>query len=287
VYHPAPSVLASLPLMPEWYLLLALFGAIGLYGFVVKPLLFMTPLLHVPFGAVLLALGFAALVIQSWRSAASAHRDFRGGQVDRSRRIALTALLFLLQPLARLVGRLRRGLSPWRTRGGSSRFVLPWPRTRAVWYERWREPVARLRECEESLRARGLAVRRGGAYDRWDLDIRLGPAGGARIRIAIEEHGYGRQLLRYRVWPRCSRFSVVLAVLAATLLAPVAYSGGVAWWALAAALGALVLTRAGREAGGAIELLLRTLSHPEPEPDLHVALEHRLQEAVEHAGAEA
>ena len=50
-----------------------------------------------------------------------------------------------------------------------------------------------------------MNVVRGGDIDRWDIQVRLGPLGSARLRVAVEEHGQGRQLVRYRVWPRWSR----------------------------------------------------------------------------------
>jgi hypothetical protein len=62
------------------------------------------------------------------------------------------------------------------------------------------------------LREEGVRVQPGGDYDRWDLEARTGLIGAARVHIAIEEHGGGRQLLLVRVWPRCS-----IKVIAATL----------------------------------------------------------------------
>lgn len=43
--------------------------------------------------------------------------------------------------------------------------------------------------------------------------------GAARLRMATEEHGAGRQQLRFRVWPRPGRGVVLLAVLLATVAA--------------------------------------------------------------------
>src|SRR5205823_14245820 len=48
----------------------------------------------------------------------------------------LTGLLHVLQPLARLAGRVRAGLVPWR-RPEVGRFALPRPRSEARWYETW------------------------------------------------------------------------------------------------------------------------------------------------------
>jgi hypothetical protein len=105
--------------------------------------------------------------------------------------------------VARLRGRLRHGLSPWRTRG-KVRFAWPEARTIAVWTERWRAPEARLHGIEETLRADGAVVRHGGDYDRWDLEARGGVFGSARMIMGVEEHGQGRQMVRARLWPRAS-----------------------------------------------------------------------------------
>jgi len=47
-------------------------------------------------------------------------------------------------------------------------------------------------------------VSRGGGFDRWDLQIRSGLFGEVRLLMAIEEHGEGKQLIRFRSWPWCS-----------------------------------------------------------------------------------
>ena len=45
---------------------------------------------------------------------------------------------------------------------------------------------------------------RGGDYDDWDLEVRGGLLGGARLRLGVEEHGAGKQMLRFRAWMRLS-----------------------------------------------------------------------------------
>ena len=70
--------------------------------------------------------------------------------------------------------------------------------------------MARLQAIEETLRAEGTAGTRGGDYDRWDLEVRGGLFGAARLLATTEEHGAGRQLVRFRLWPTCSVKGVVL-----------------------------------------------------------------------------
>ena len=74
----------------------------------------------------------------------------------------LTALLHVLQPLARLRGRQQHGLTPWR-RHSAGGFALPRPRTRTLWSEHWQAPTGWLGAIEATLQTGGARVRRGGA----------------------------------------------------------------------------------------------------------------------------
>jgi hypothetical protein len=122
----------------------------------------------------------------------------------------------------------------------------------AVWSESWRAPEARLLALVQRLRERGAAVRRGGDFDRWDLEIRGGLLGGARLAMLVEEHGAGRQLARLRAW---SRVAPAAAAVAGTFaaLAVAAAAGGAATAAAALGLAAVALVaRALVEAGAAV-----------------------------------
>jgi hypothetical protein len=124
----------------------------------------------------------------------------------------LTAALFLLQPVARLAGRLRNGLSPWRRRLRPGA-TWPHPRTVEIWSESWSDPGVRIQALQDLLAADGGFVRSGGPFDRWDLDLRVGLLGGVKIRTAVEEHGAGRQLMRGRIWPRVSTAAALILAL--------------------------------------------------------------------------
>ena len=65
---------------------------------------------------------------------------------------------------------------------------------------------------------------RGGDFDRVDLTVR-GALASTGLRMAIEEHGAGRQLVRVRVLPRPSPAAVVATLIAATLAAFAAFDG--------------------------------------------------------------
>jgi hypothetical protein len=106
-------------------------------------------------------------VFQAVRSAARAPLRRKG----RSRAAllgmrGLVAWLQIVQPAARLWGRLRHGLDPWRLRTLSG-WRLPRPREIALWSERWRAPTEWLEELEAALRSTPALVRTG-EPDRWD-----------------------------------------------------------------------------------------------------------------------
>jgi hypothetical protein len=84
---------------------------------------------------------------------------------------------------------------------------------------------------------------RGGDYDRWDLEVRGGFLGAARLRSAVEEHGAGKQLVRFRSWPRCLPVGLVLTSLFAALSTWAALEQA---WLAFAILGVPVLLIAGR-----------------------------------------
>ena len=254
IYQPPSGALASLTLMPEWYLVFIALAALALLGIFWTLLLLALPLL---------ALAVSALLVQAALSAL--HASFTSTPNSRVAWLklrSLTAFLHLLQPLARLCGRLHYGLAPWRLRGTSG-FSLPRPRTSLLWSECWQDSAERLRSIEVALRSAGACTLRGSDYDRWDLEVRGGILGTTRIRMAIEEHGAGKQLVRFRSWPRCSAKGLALTLLFAVLSTGAALDHA---WTVSAILGVvalLLVLRTLLECTTAMAAVLRVLEHPE------------------------
>ena len=114
----------------------------------------------------------------------------------------------------------------------------------------------------DALRAEGSVVRSGGDWDSWDLQLRGGLLGGARLRMAIEEHGSGRQLLRVRSWPHAPWAAVLLGVLLAVVAAlAVASNADAVTDTFAVLAGGLVL-RVLYECGAATATVKRALQWP-------------------------
>lgn len=207
LYEPAPNHVWSLARMPEWYLVIVLLAVMVALGELWPPM-------H-QIWWLLLAAGVFPLV----QAALAARRVvLEGWPRPLAERVLLRlsiGLLYAAQPLARLLGRVRSGLTPWRRRLVGH--ALPWPRVHKIWSESWLSPVAWMEVIEQPLEELGASVRRGGDFDRWDLDIRGGLFGSVRLRVLIEEHGAGKQLVRVLTWPRWPLFSVLAFLLPAAV----------------------------------------------------------------------
>ena len=244
----------QLTLMPEWYLVILVLAVLSLLALLWTPLFLALPLL---------ILAISTLVVQAGLSAT--HASFTSPPRTRSIRLklySLTALLHMLQPLARLYGRMLHGLVPWRRRGASG---YAWPRThtRSLWSEQWEDSMGRLHSFEADLHALGAWVCRGGDYDRWDIEVRGGLFGRVRMLMAIEEHGAGKQLVRFRSWPVWSLGGLLLLLLFALLSTGAALDGA---WVASLILGAVALLLALRmleECANALMNILHVLKQRE------------------------
>jgi O-antigen biosynthesis protein len=202
LYQPAASLLRELPLLPEWYLVIAFLGMLSLIGSLWPPLL-----ITIPF----FIFAATATVVQAAYSAAAASSSCSLPN-RRLKAFAVGVALHLMHPLARLSGRLKYGLHPWRRRG-AHQAALPVPRTVSLWSEKWQAHDTWLRHLQACLKADGISGVCGGAYDDWDFELHGGLLAGIRTRFVLEEHGQGRQMLRFRIWPRCSGAGVFFIAL--------------------------------------------------------------------------
>lgn len=210
LYQPAPGTLLSLPLMPEWYFMICLLAVLSLLSLGWPPLNMVIPVF----------LTALALPVAQALFSASQARFTSAPQTlaQRAKLFSITAFMHLQQPMARLIGRIRHGLTPWRRRGVGF-WRLPAPTKLSIWREQWEAPDQTLEELCGRLSESGVIVTAGGDYDGWDLEARGGLLGGARVLMATEEHGAGKQLLRFSVWPRWS----ILGIFPAAAFAAVSF----------------------------------------------------------------
>ena len=126
------------------------------------------------------------------------------------------------------------------------------PRRLELWSECWQPPEAWLGKLRAILAARGFNVLCGGEFDSWDLTVQGGLLGTARLRMTIEEHGAGKQNVRFRLVPEVS---LAFWLTGAPLLLLATAAARDAAHAVAVVLGSLALLTVLRvlvECGGAI-----------------------------------
>jgi len=253
LYEPAGRSLDTVMLMPEAYLAIGGLTLLAALGATWSPLLAFVPVLLIVAGIV--AVRAVTIALQGRLPTPGLTAP------QRAARRALAALLHLLQPLLRLDGRLRHGLTPWRRRGRTGS-LAPLRRDVVQWREEWQDPFEALGAVRRRLVDLGAIVRHGGDFDAWDLEVRGGTLAGVRIVTLVEEHGQGRQLTRWRCRPTFSRTALAGAVLLTMLAtaaaldrAPVA---AVVLGLLALALALRVVTETAAAMASALEAL------PEP-----------------------
>ncbi|MHC4828206.1 MAG: glycosyltransferase, partial [Planctomycetota bacterium] len=252
IYERSPGMLQALTWLPEFYVATAVLLGLSGLGLLWPPLRLAVPVLALAVFVVLLQ-----VVGSAWRASSSGAP--RSG-TSRLRWVAVSAMLHLVQPVARRWGRVRGGSAP-RPPGERWRVRLPRPRSGWVWSETWQPPEKRLEALEATLHAGNVDVARGGNYDAWDLEVRGGALGRVRICLAVEDHKECAQMVRYRMWPKTGNGTIVLAALTAALAALAALDA--AWVAagilsfLAAVLGVLVLGACGSATASALRALRR------------------------------
>jgi glycosyltransferase involved in cell wall biosynthesis len=258
VYSLAPGNFASMLMLPEWYLVIVALAMVCACGWLYPPLRYALPVL---------GLAFVPPLTHAALSGARAFFKVEPrARWSRLRLAGVTALLHFIQPAARLWGRLGYGLTPWRRRG-SRRLSMPWPQAIDLWSEtKWQSAERRLSDFESALRKAGASVMRGGDYDRWDLEVRGGLLGTARLLMVIEEHGNGRQYVRLRLWPMAAPATFVVASLFAVLGMIAALDLQWIAWALLNGPAVFLVGRTLYEGGGAMAVLKEVVSQKGPEP---------------------
>jgi glycosyltransferase involved in cell wall biosynthesis len=194
VYEREGSFINSIPLMPEWYLISAGFGLFGLLGFIWQPLFILIPLFII-----------SVIVVVAQAVVSARKNSTLQPEQKKDWRYKFTiVLLHLIQPVARLYGRIMNGLTPWRKRGVGIRreFIFSFkPRVFMHWSEKWRSAEEWLTLIEKNILELKNRVKRGDEFSEWDLEVRNGLFGECRSVLTIEEHGMGRQYIKLKCSP--------------------------------------------------------------------------------------
>ena len=210
LYKPAPTLISAIPLMPEWHLLMCLLSIFSVLSIGWAPLFFAFQLLLV--GS---SISFALAVYSAYEAAiAKRERSIRF--------IAITAFLHLIQPFARLYGRIKHGLSPWRhgLKGLKHLSHVFRPvRVLKHWSEHWRSAEDWLTTIEKNGADYQVRMRRGDVFDQWDLELHTGLFSRTRGLLTIEEYGAGKQYVIFKTRIRYhATFAMLILLLTALTL---------------------------------------------------------------------
>jgi len=185
--------------------------------------------------------------------------DHRRSIRDCWKRRGLVIAFYLMQPAARLIGRMFSGLNPWRFRRAGGR-ALPRRRTWSLWSERWQDMTSRLERLEAMLRMHNAVTVRGGSFDAWDLKVLGGVLASAQLRMVIEEHGDGKQMIRLRAWPACSRMVTLIAAALILIGLIWAHFGAVSQGAIFVVIGTGLVALAIEEASAVMGTVTKVIS---------------------------
>ena len=187
-------------LMPEWYFILIFLGFLTTLAVSWPPLMWFSPLL---------AIGVMLTLLQAIRGGVRARfHPERPSRIHRFGLRSLVSCFHLVQPAARLLGRVRHGLGPWNWRDLAQ--AIPLPTAHSIWSERWVAIELRLSQLNAVLKESGATTILGGDFDDWDFSIHGGLFGTIRVVAMVEERGNGRQLFRFRVWPKAPAAALVV-----------------------------------------------------------------------------
>ncbi|WP_207495198.1 glycosyltransferase [Aridibaculum aurantiacum] len=204
VYQPADGLLNCIPLMPEYYLITGMFGLLGALGLFWPPLIWMW---------LFFAASIVTIVVQAAISS-SKNSSLTKSQSANWKYRLLIFFFHIIQPVARLRGRINNGLTPWRVRGsGGLIHKAPLVRSRTLkhWSEaEWKGNETWLEELESNIIKCKARVKRGGDFDRWDLQVRTGLFSSARSILTVEEHGANKQYVKMKYWVRHSWIGIFL-----------------------------------------------------------------------------
>ena len=226
MYDPGSSGMwGTLPRAMEWHLALLGLGTMGIF-YPWALLLFAAGLAYTVFYCVVCAYQANVNLLEQTTQPVRWHHRLKWR--------AAIALLHVLEPLARDWGRLKGGLTPWR----SVRAEAPSDAATSRWWKRiqpfrrsvqWTFPGGSglersrvLSELGRVLTSRGLSVGWNPDIESWDLKAGRGIMGGAISRLVVEHHGGPKRVVRFSsiIRPRPLVSWALLGCLALLLAAP-------------------------------------------------------------------
>lgn len=205
VYQSSSNIFRSYSLMPEWFFFILILALVSLLGMEWKPLYLALPVF---------VFSIFLVIVQAAVSArSSVFTEKPKTTFKRFKYYGITTFLYIMQPIARLKGRIKHGLFPLRDGLSNLRYFRYFSILSSkieFWSEEWRPMEDWLEDISKSLISFKNKVKKGGEYDRWDFQYQTGPFIYVRALLTIEEHGMGRQNLKLKKQMLVSNTSLAL-----------------------------------------------------------------------------
>ncbi len=203
LYQRKSPELLSLPLMPEWLIVIVML-AVGALGMAT-------------FGGTLwallpLVLATGIYIGQAIYSAAKGQYQVKPElTIAYLQRLLLTAGLHMAQPVMRLRGRIGNGLHPLGTKNTLRKKIKTSSlyRNSGFWDGKYQSSIERLDYIKTLVSSRTRCLT-GNHYDDWDLQVYGGLFGSAKLRLMVEQHGENSEFVRYRANQCWSPLSIIL-----------------------------------------------------------------------------
>jgi len=203
IYKRNSSILNVLTQMPETYLFMIFSLVLTTLAFFWKPLLFFMPI-------------FIILLITPLIYSFYNGFNKRDPSDCRFQYNLLTSVLYFLQPIARLSGRLISGLTIFRNLS-KTELSIPRKLNSSIWFENPDTHELVLEKLRKLILNQGVIVKNGKEFDDWDLEIKSGFFCFTRLLMAIEDHGWQKYMIKFKFWPKISNKFLLLFVVFSTL----------------------------------------------------------------------
>lgn len=249
IYTNNTTSIGALPLMPEWLLVIAVLVLLSASGVLWTPMaLFLIPL------AIAVSISISHAVLSAIKGS---YQIKPSASINYLKRVAITSVLHLTQPVVRLYGRLRQGLTPWRSNTESLTVTPRFPRTisGSLWDGKNMSVLDRLTRIQHHLKQSGVNARVGNEYDNWEIEVAGGIQGSARLSLMVEAHGADNEQILYRATQRSPYLQkIVLGILFLCMYGAIS-SGAVFVFVMILSLCSAIVIKSLLDSANAIQLL--------------------------------
>ena len=253
IYTNNSASISTVPLMPEWLLVIAVLLVLSTTGLLWTPMaMFLFPL------AIAVSVSVSHAVISAIKGS---YQIKPSASISYLKRVSITSVLHFTQPIVRLHGRIRQGLTPWRSDSDTQTVKPRFPRTISggLWDGKNMSVLDRLTRIQHHLKQSGVNARVGNEYDNWEIEVVGGIQGSARLCLMVEAHGPENEQILYRTTQQSPLLqNIILAILLLCMYGAIS-SGAVLVFVMILLLCSAIVMKSLLDSAKAVQLLEKAL----------------------------